>query len=93
MKKTTRKAKIGDVLKINESSYVVERCAMEGGGTGHGSHDVYPDGWHVIARRLSNKNNYDPKGKTIDFYQSGCFTNLKPEVEIVGKMKKVFIWS
>lgn len=33
--------------------YVVYKTAKEGGGTGHGPHDVYPDGWHVFARAVT----------------------------------------
>lgn len=93
MKKTTRKARAGDVIKLEKGLYVVERSAMEGGGTGHGEHDVYPDGWHVVARKLGKNEEYEPRGQTLDFYQSGCFRDLKPEVEIVGKMKKMYVWD
>jgi hypothetical protein len=41
-----------------------------GGGYGHGEHDVYPDGWQVLARRL------DGPAELIEFYQSGAFRNL-----------------
>jgi len=34
------------------AKFVVEKANMQGGGTGHGR-DVYPDGWHVQARRLN----------------------------------------
>jgi hypothetical protein len=72
------------------AKFVVEKTAMEGGGTGHGPNDIYPDGWHVFARRLSVENTYDPKGELINFYQSGCFNSLVKDVEVVGKMNKKY---
>ena len=59
--------------------YVVYKTAMDGGGTGHGVHDVYPNGHHVFAERLD-----DPSVK-VDFYQSGCFTAMLPELKPVAK--------
>lgn len=89
------KLQIGDVFTSPklQGKWVVEETAMTGGGTGHGPHDVYPDGWHVSARRLTTLGYYDPTGMTTHFYQSGCFTNMiRPdEVTVVGKMKRTFI--
>lgn len=70
--------------------YVVELTRMSGGGTGHGLHDVYPDGHHVRARRLSESGFYDPNGIVVEFYQSGCFTNMigEDDVEVKRKMSK-----
>lgn len=65
-----------------DAKFVVEQTAMTGGGTGHGPHDVYPDGWQVTARRLTDEGNYDPNGESVYFYQSGSFTNLVKDVEI-----------
>ena len=61
---------------IFEGTYVVTRTAMSGGGTGHGPHDVYPDGYKVAAIKLSNGETFNPKGLKISFYQSGCFTAM-----------------
>lgn len=77
--------------KWRKGLYVVESVGMDGGGTGHGPHDVYPDGWCVQARRLKDSK-YDEKGRVIEFYQSGCFSNLLKNVSIVGKMKRTFVW-
>lgn len=74
-----------------EALFVVERAEMTGGGTGHGAHDVYPDGWNIAARRLHQDGTYNPKGEVINFYQSGSFTGLIPEVEVVDRMKMVFV--
>lgn len=75
------------------AKFVVEAANMQGGGTGHGPCDVYPDGWHVRARRLNKDGSYDPKGEVICFYMSGCFTcMIEPkDVQIVGKMQMRFI--
>jgi len=75
-----------------QAKFVVEEAQMEGGGTGMGPGDVYPDGWAVYARRLHDDGTYDPKGEVIMFYMSGCFNNMvyMEDIEIVGKMKRQF---
>ena len=89
--------KEGDVFTFVDGrqtgEWVVERTAMTGGGTGHGPHDIYPDGWHVTARRLTATGAYDPTGVTTKFYQSGCFTNMvmPHEVVVVRRMRRTFI--
>jgi hypothetical protein len=62
--------------------YIVVRTAMTGGGTGHGPHDVFPDGWSVTARMVGRMH------QEVSFYQSGCFTAMNEEVEVVGKAKQ-----
>ncbi len=74
-----------------EALYVVEHAEISGGGTGHGPHDVFPDGWLVQARKLNPDTTYNPKEELIEFYQSGCFTDLIKTVEVVGKMEKTFV--
>jgi len=69
------------------AKFVVEKTAMDGGGTGHGPGDVYPDGWHIYARRLNEDGTYNLKGEVIEFYQRGCFNCMVKEVKVVGKMK------
>jgi len=62
--------------------YVVTATAMKGGGTAHGPHDVYPDGHHVKAERM------DEDDRTVvEFYQTGCFTAMIPDIEPVGRAK------
>ena len=89
----TQKAQIGDIIKPYKKGgdYVVIEATMEGGGTGHGPHDIYPDGWHVEAQLLDKNGNYNPDGKKIDFYQSGCFNNMIEEVQVTGKMERTFV--
>ena len=92
-----RNLKVGDVFYTDEvgtvlvrnAKYVVEATAFTGGGTGMGPHDVYPDGHHVLARRLSKNGVYDPKAKAVEFYQSGCFNCMvEPEKLIYVKTLK-----
>lgn len=97
----TTNVKIGKVLassnpnpkKFDTTSlvgeYVVETAFSGGGGTGHGPHDVYPDGWYVKARKLKNKK-YDPNGPVISFYQSGSFTAMNLNVPVVRRMAICF---
>lgn len=58
----------------------VHHTTYDGGGTGHGPHDVYPDGHHVWAEATLN-------GSVVsfDFYQSGCFNGVDDlrEVEVL----------
>jgi len=92
--KYTKEAQVGEVIIIDEKKaleYVVIRAELEGGGTGHGPQDIFPDGWHVEARKLNPDGSYNPKAKTVDFYQSGCFTNMKEKVKVVGKMEQTFV--
>lgn len=71
-------------------NYVVETADLAGGGTGHGPHDVYPDGWYISARKLKN-GKYDPKGMVVLFYQSGCFTAMNVDVPVIKTMKMSFV--
>jgi len=67
--------------------WIVYKTVTDGGGTGHGPNDVYPDGHHVFCKRVV-KNKYDYQME-IDFYQTGCFTAMikDKEIEVVGKAK------
>ncbi|MDO8558991.1 MAG: hypothetical protein Q7R84_01540 [bacterium] len=75
------------------AKFIVETARMQGGGTGHGPNDIYPDGWHIQARRLNKDGSYDPNGEVIHFYMSGCFTNIvePKDIKVVGKMQMMFI--
>lgn len=65
--------------------YVVFKTAFDGGGTGHGPHDVFPDGHHVYCERL------DDLTVKVDFYQSGCFTSMLPDLKPVGKARREWV--
>ena len=77
------KVTIGEDDKFDYLSgeYIVYDTTYDGGGTGHGPHDIYPDGHHVFCRQISNR---DIK---IDFYQSGAFTAMieEDEIEPIGR--------
>ena len=60
---------------VESGEFVVLDTKMEGGGTGHGPHDVYPDGHHVFCKRMKD-GKYDKNGVEVDFYQSGSFTAM-----------------
>lgn len=62
-----------------EGEYVVYKTSFDGGGTGMGPHDIFPDGHHVCCEKLD-----DPSVK-VDFYQSGCFTAMIRDIAPVGK--------
>lgn len=78
-------------LRLVDKKFVVTYTAMGGGGTGHGPHDVYPDGWNVTAQTLKDDGNYDPDGLKVQFYQSGCFRCMITDVDPIGKMKAVYV--
>jgi hypothetical protein len=59
--------------------YVVYKTTEDGGGSGMGSHDQYPNGHHVFCERL------DDRSVKVDFYQSGSFTAMLPDLQPVAK--------
>lgn len=61
-----------------QGKYVVIQTKMTGGGTGHGPHDVYPDGHYVTCKNL--KNDFE-----VSFYQTGCFNVMNPNIVPIGK--------
>lgn len=65
--------------------YVVTSTVMDGGGTGHGPHDVYPDGYHVFLKSIDGEHE-------VDFYQSGCFTAVNENVEVIGEAEISYSW-
>jgi hypothetical protein len=64
-----------DIFTIGKSNtmYIVTHTEFTGGGTGHGPHDVYPNGHYVTARKIQRNLEL---GSVRKFYQSGCFGNL-----------------
>ncbi len=92
---------VGDVLDSDGKSqydtsrfigeYVITDTRIDGGGTGHGPHDIFPDGYHVTAVMLELDGSYNENRICIDFYQSGCFTAmiLPNEIKPVRKMQRV----
>ena len=70
----------GNVWTHLRQRFVVVKTTHDGGGRGHGPHDVYQDGHHVFARSLEDG---DVK---INFYQTGSFTAMiDREVEVLSR--------
>lgn len=85
-----RAVKIGEQIGGLDTNYlagryIVTKTANDGGGTGHGPHDVYPDGHHVWCESIGES--WDTK-IAVDFYQSGCFTAMNGEIPVIGKATK-----
>ena len=85
---------VDDVDSIGTKHFTVIHTDMTGGGTGHGPHDVYPDGHQVIAE--------DGAGRRVLFFQSGCFVGMVtpddiewvsgPPDEEPGRVSKEVLW-
>lgn len=73
------------------AKFLVTESNMQGGG----GRDDYPDGWHIVAKRLDEKGKFDPKGEEIAFYMTGCFIDMIPpeEVSIVGHLAMTITYS
>jgi hypothetical protein len=61
--------------------YIVDKTTTDGGGTGHGPHDVYPSGHHVFCHKVGHDHT------RVNFYQSGCFTAMITDIEPIGRAK------
>lgn len=59
--------------------YVVYKTATNGGGTGHGPHDIYLDGHHVYCEKV------DDPAVRVDFYQSGAFTAMIRDIQPIRR--------
>ena len=81
-KLTHHEAKIDDQLAYLAGRYVVYKVTQDGGGTGHGSNDVYHNGHHVFCEKINDRD------VRVDFYQSGCFTAMIEHIEPVGSAKR-----
>jgi len=84
--------KVGSIITIPnyKGRWVVEYANWEGGGTGMGPHDIYPDGLHIEARKLNKAGKYDRKNYLKKFvWGPSCYSNEIVGCEIVGKMKVV----
>lgn len=60
---------------LDGGEFLVVKAISDGGGTGMGPHDIYPDGHHVFCKKMGADGTYD-NGLEIDFYQTGCFTAM-----------------
>jgi len=76
---------IGGELIYLAGRYVVYKTSYDGGGTGHGPHDIYPDGHHVFCERL------DDRKVKVDFYQSGCFTAMIKDIGPISRASRQWV--
>jgi hypothetical protein len=81
-----------DIFVLDEGEFIVVKTSFEGGGTGMGAHDVYPDGHRVFCKKLKD-GKYDDKGIEVNFYQSGCFSAvIEPkQFSVIRTMSKGFL--
>ncbi len=70
-----------------EAVYVITSAHVGGGGTGHGPHDVFPDGEQYEARRLDDGGNVVPLAPIVCFTIGGCFTSTVTDVTLVEDSK------
>ena len=63
--------------------YVVYKTTMDGGSRDGLS--LYPDGHHVFAEKADDPN------MQIDFYQSGSFGVINPEVPVIGRASRRWV--
>lgn len=68
----------GDVIRLDGDVWIVTQTTFDGGGTGMGDHDVYPDGHHVWCKSAKSD-------AVIDFYQAGAFEGVRRNVKPLGK--------
>ena len=59
--------------------YIVYKVSRDGGHSGQGYNDSYPDGHHVFCLKANGDENVK-----VDFYQSGCFTAMIEKIEPIG---------
>lgn len=69
-----------------QGKYIVIKTENTGGGCGHGSHDIYPDGHKVTCESVDKKHR-------VSFYQSGCFTAMIKDIEPIAKAKVSYEYS
>jgi hypothetical protein len=71
---------------LEGGEFVVIKTRLEGGGTGHGHYDVYPDGYKVYCKKLKD-GKFDKDGTEVSFYQSGSFTAMIENIAPIRKMQ------
>lgn len=76
--------RLKDDFEYLQGLYIVTRTEMTGGGTGHGRHDVYPDGHKVTC--ISEDGEHE-----VSFYQTGCFKNMIEKIKVGGRAKQIWV--
>lgn len=64
--------------------YIVVKITSDGGGTGMGPHDVFPDGYHVWCESIDGTHK-------VDFYQTGCFTAMIEDIKPIARAEKKWV--
>jgi len=75
---------------VDEGKFVVTKTLYEGGGTGMGPHDIYPDGHRIYCKKLKN-DKFDEDGTEVNFYQNGCITAVISNIKVIRTMKMKFV--
>ena len=76
---------LGKEYDYLQGRYIVYKVMIEGGGQGHGVHDIYPNGHHVYCFKA------DDQKVLVDFFQTGCFTAMIPDIIPVGRAIKRWV--
>lgn len=84
---TRTDVRLGGEFDYLRGKYIVYKTSEDGGGTGHGRYDVYPDGHHVFCFKE------DDETVQVDFYQTGCFTAMIEDIEPIGKAKMKWVFD
>jgi hypothetical protein len=86
----TRYARVGDVVRYDGAEWVVEDAAEYGLG-GVGPQNFWPSMWQVSLRQLDS-GLYSPGARTETLRQGRRFDGSYLELEVVGRMARVFVW-
>jgi hypothetical protein len=84
-KLTHADVEIGGIHNHLAGKYIVYKTSQDGGGTGHGPNDVYPNGHHVFAEDINGN------GLKVDFYQTGSFTAMITDISPIAKAKRQWV--
>lgn len=68
---------------ILSGEYLIVKTEISGGGCAMGPHDIYPDGYKVFARKITDGRYGTPLISEFEvrFYQSGCFTCMIRDIK------------
>ena len=80
-----RDVEISDKFNWLTGDYIVYKTAIDGGGSGHGEHDVFPKGHHVYCVSVEDES------LMVDFYQSGEFTAMIKDIKPIGRAKQKWV--
>jgi hypothetical protein len=70
---------------------VIELRNVSGGSFGHHPNDLHPGGTAVVIQRLHPDGSFHEKGETLFFYMGDNYLNAIERVQLVGRMKRIFV--